>query len=164
MHEIASDEKWSWGTSRGKVSMWTDFLVQGAHHSSLQMSGPHCRWMLGQSVPLESTEHSSSQHHGLCFCQEAPRPPSCKSRSDSWLMSSHPSPDSAALCPFLGSFPAFPFLSFLPFSSVCLLFLSCPFMLSLFVLCFPLSHSLLHVPLPSHFIPHCRLLFSLFPS
>ena len=87
MHEIASDEKWSWGTSRGRVSMWTDFLVQGAHHSSLQMSGPHCRWMLGQSVPLESTEHSSSQHHGLCFCQEAPRPPSCKSRSDSWLMS-----------------------------------------------------------------------------
>lgn len=122
MHEIASDEKWSWGTSQGRVSMWTDFLVQVAHHSSLQMSGPHCRWMLGQSVPLESTEHSSSQHHGLCFCQEAPRPPSRKPPSDSWLMSFLIPPLTLQL------FVLFrvPFLSFLPFSSICLLFLSCP--------------------------------------
>lgn len=85
--KTASDEKWSWGTSQGRVSRWTDFLVQGARRSSLKMSGPQCRWTLGRSVPVDSTEHSSSQHHGLCFYQEAPRPPSCKSPSDSCLMS-----------------------------------------------------------------------------
>ena len=81
--KTASDEKWSWGTSQGRVSRWTDFLVQGVPRSSLKMSGPQCRWMLGRSVPVDSAEHSSSQHHGLCFYQEAPRPPSCKSPSDS---------------------------------------------------------------------------------
>ena len=127
------------------------------------MSGPQCRWTLGRSMPLESAEHSSSQHHGLCFYQEAPGPPPCKSASDScWRSFLIPPLALQLFVLFWVLFPPFLFFPFFPSPPYVSSF--CPALSCSLFLCFPVSHSLLHVPLPSHFIPHCHLLFSVFPS
>ena len=146
-------------------------MVHGIHHRL--MPGPQCRWTPGRSVPLAYANIHPPRYMDFPSVRWHrplhPAGPLCVLLD----VFSHPSSGPAALRLFLGALPfvflsspllpspPLPFFLFFPFSSVQLLFSSCPFTLSVSVLRLPVSRSLLHSLLLFH--PTSSFLSSLSP-